>query len=98
MVALSPSWGLKGEKVRCDPDPHAVAKKGWWAAMGLDRGGLPEQRAEFAAGVGFEKMLGILGTVTSRARALYRRICDVALKSPRGSAVTIMTAFWGFRR
>jgi len=38
-------------------------------------------------------MLGIRGTVTSRARALYRRIWDVALKSPCGSAATIMTAF-----
>jgi hypothetical protein len=36
---------------------------------------------------------GIRGTVISLARALYRKICDVALKSPRGSAVTIMTAF-----
>ena len=36
---------------------------------------------------------GMRGTVTSRARAEYRRICDVALKSPRGSAVTIMIAF-----
>lgn len=36
---------------------------------------------------------GTLGTVISRARALYRRICDVALKSPKGSAVTIITAF-----
>lgn len=43
-------------------------------------------------------MLGMRGTVTSRAKVLYRRICDVALKSPRGSAVTIMTAFWGLRR
>ena len=36
--------------------------------------------------------------MTSRARALYLRICDVALKSPTGSAVTIMTPFWGLRR
>ena len=43
-------------------------------------------------------MEGMRGTVTSRARALYRRICDVALKSPSGSAVTIMTPFWGLRR
>ena len=41
---------------------------------------------------------GIRGTVISRASALYRRIWDVALKSPWGSAVTTMTAFWGFRR
>lgn len=43
-------------------------------------------------------MEGMRGTVTSRARALYRKICDVALKSPNGSAVTIMTPFCGFRR
>ena len=43
-------------------------------------------------------MEGMRGTVISRARALYRRIWEVALKSPCGSAVTIMTAFWGFRR
>ena len=43
-------------------------------------------------------MDGMRGTVTSRARALYRRICEVALKSPRGSAVTIMTPRWRFRR
>ena len=41
---------------------------------------------------------GTRGTATSRARALYRRICDVALKSPRGSAVTIITPRWGLRR
>lgn len=40
---------------------------------------------------------GIRGTVISRARAEYRRIWEVALKSPRGSAVTIMTAFCGLR-
>ena len=66
--------------------------------MGLESGGLLEQTVVFAAAAGFEKMLGIRGTVTSRARALYRRICEVALKSPRGSAVTIMTAFWGVLR
>lgn len=41
---------------------------------------------------------GIRGTVTSRANALYRKIWDVALKSPNGSAVTIITAFCGARR
>lgn len=40
---------------------------------------------------------GIRGTVISRARAEYRRICEVALKSPSGSAVTIIIAFWGLR-
>ena len=43
-------------------------------------------------------ILGMRGTVISRARALYRRICEVALKSPWGSAVTIITAFWGLHR
>ncbi len=41
---------------------------------------------------------GIRGTVTSRANALYRKIWDVALKSPNGSAVTIITPFCGARR
>lgn len=44
-----------------------------------------------------EVMLGMRGIVTSRARALYRRICEVALTSPWGSAVTIMTPLWAFR-
>ena len=36
---------------------------------------------------------GMRGTVTSRASAEYLKIWLVALKSPRGSAVTIMIAF-----
>lgn len=44
-----------------------------------------------------EETEGMRGTVISRARAEYRRIWEVALKSPRGSAVTIIIAFWGFR-
>lgn len=36
---------------------------------------------------------GILGTVTSLASAEYLKIWLVALKSPLGSAVTIMIAF-----
>jgi len=42
-----------------------------------------------------EVVEGMRGTVTSRAKAEYRRIWEVALKSPLGSAVTIMIDFWG---
>src|SRR5688572_14757028 len=66
-----------------------------WCCTGLGGRGLPITGALARMVVVIE---GMRGTVTSRARALYRRICEVALKSPRGSAVTIMTPFWGFRR
>jgi hypothetical protein len=44
-----------------------------------------------------EETDGMRGTVISRASAEYRRIWEVALKSPKGSAVTIIVAFCGFR-
>jgi hypothetical protein len=54
--------------------------------------------AELPFAIIVDVMEGIRGTVTSRASALYRKIWDVALKSPDGSAVTIITPFCGARR